>query len=414
MNERSDIVLVTVDCWRYDALARMDELRSSVVGYDRTDAICQSAATPGVFPSILASLYYPQAYTPSGRLRESVSTLPTVLSRHGYRTGAVVADNPFLDRFSEGFDFFWNGASGGETRFDRLLRLGLQRDTVPVTEVAERAREWFTDTDDPTFLFTHLMDPHEPYLPGLRRGFSEGVVNSYWTLRKFARDRQSLSKNEKQTIQNLYWHCIDYLDAHIHELFSFVPEDAIVVLMGDHGEEFDHGAYRHARLYDECVRVPFLSKNLAQGRIGEAPIRQIDLAPTILAELGIEAPATWLGEPMSGEPRHTHLLNHSPHRGESYAGVRTSDGKLVKTFAEGLENEPTTDFFDLRADPREETNRYEHADDERIRDLESDLDEFLAEEGIREGVQYGTEPNIGEREDNEETVEERLSALGYR
>lgn len=399
MNDHPDIVLVTVDCWRYDAIARMDELRTSVADYDRTEAICQSAAKPGVFPSILASLYYPRAYTPSGRLRDSVSTLPTILSRHGYRTGAVVADNPFLDRFSEEFDFFWNGISGGETRFDRLLHLGLQRDTVPVTEVAERAKEWFTNEDEPTFLFTHLMDPHEPYLLGLRRGLSEGVVNSYRTLQKFAQDRQSLSESEEETIRNLSWHCIDHLDAHIHELLSFIPEDAIVVFMGDHGEEFDHGAYRHARLYDECVRVPFLSKNLARERIEEAPIRQTDLAPTILAELGIATPAMWIGEPVSGESRHTYLLNHLPHRGESYVGVRTFDEKLVKTFSEGMENEPTTEFFDIQADPHEKNNMYnESADDKRVRDLESDLDEFLVKK--RSGKASSMVPNRTPEKEN--------------
>jgi arylsulfatase A-like enzyme len=341
--------------------------------------------------------------------------LPTILSQHGYRTGAVVADNPFLDRFSEGFDFFWNGASGGETRLGRLLRLGLQRYTVPVTEVAERAKEWFTNEDEPTFLFTHLMDPHEPYLPGLSRGLSEGVINSYRTLQKFHQDRQSLSESEKKTIRNLYWHCIDYLDAHIHELLSFIPEDAIVVLMGDHGEEFDHGAYRHARLYDECVRVPFLSKNLARKRIEEAPIRQIDLAPTILAELGIETPAMWIGDPVSGDSRRTYLLNHSPHRGESYVGMRTSDEKIVKTFSEGVENEPTTEFFDIQADKYEKNNLYNgSADDKRVRDLESDLDGFLSKKEIREGIQYGTEPDITNGERSEEIVEERLSALGYK
>lgn len=414
MNDRPDIALVTVDCWRYDALARMDELRSLTVDYDRTEAICQSAATPGVFPSILASLYYPQAYTPSGRLRDSVVTLPEVLSRHGYRTGAVIADNPFLDRFSECFGFFWNGGTGEETRFDRLVRLGLQRDTVPVTDVAERAKGWFVDGDRPTFLLAHLMDPHEPYLPGLRRGLSEGIVGSYRVLRKFARDRQSLSEHELRTVRSLYWHCIEYLDARIHELLSFVPDDAIVVLVGDHGEEFDHGAYRHARLYDECVRVPFLSRNLAQERVGEAPIRQLDLAPTILAELDVETPAAWLGEPVSGEPRRTRLLNHSPHRGESYAGVRTADEKLVETFPDGLGSESTTEFFDLRVDPDEETNRFGRVDDERIRDLQSDLSGFLSDEEIRRGVRYGTEPNTGGRECDGNAVEERLSALGYR
>jgi len=205
------------------------------------------------------------------------------------------------------------------------------------------------------------------------------------------------------------------LDVHIHELLSLIPEDAIVVIMSDHGEEFDHGAYRHARLYDECVRVPFLSRNLGGERMGTVPVRQIDLAPTILQTLEFEIPDVWSGKPVAGEARDTFLLNHSPHLGQSYAGIRTSEMKLIKTF-EGQRREATqTECYDLRNDPHEENNLHQAGqyEDDRGYDLNRRLNDFLSQDDIWSGLQYGTSADT-DQTDGTERVEERLSALGYK
>jgi arylsulfatase A-like enzyme len=39
-------------------------------------------------------------------VRSSVQTLPAILRDHGYWTGAVVTDNPLVDRFADAFDYF--------------------------------------------------------------------------------------------------------------------------------------------------------------------------------------------------------------------------------------------------------------------------------------------------------------------
>lgn len=174
------------------------------------------------------------------------------------------------------------------------------------------------------------MDPPEPYLLGLRRSLREGVGDSHRTLLKFAQDRRSLTEDEKRTIENLNWHCINYLDDHIGDLLSFLPDDAVVAMLGDHGEEFDHGAYRHARLYDECVRVSLLTRNV-NGITEDVAVRQLDLAPTLLDQLAIDLPDEWESRPVSAEPRPSLMLNHSPHLGASYVGRRTPDAKLINT-----------------------------------------------------------------------------------
>jgi arylsulfatase A-like enzyme len=258
------------------------------------------------------------------------------------------------------------------------------------------------------------MGPHEPYLSGLRRGFSEGVVDSYQARRKFARDRDSLTDDQKRTVENLYWHCIHYLDDHVADLLSFVPDDVVVAIMGDHGEEFDHGAYRYARLYDECVRVPLFTKNLA-GVTADIAVRQLDLAPSVLDELGIDAPDAWEGRPATGEPRPSFMLSHSPHLGASYVGKRTPEAKLIRTYEGSVDESTSAEFFDLGDDPHETENLYRVASRrEQVRTFERAVGEFVDRDGIREGLQYGTSLGREEEHGDEVGVEERLKALGYK
>jgi hypothetical protein len=105
---RRDVVLVTIDCWRHDAPARMPVLSELTADYERRDAICQAPATRGAFPALLASEYYPQAYTGFDAVSDDVRSLPKVLSEAGYATCGIVGSNPFLSTWSDDFDRFWN------------------------------------------------------------------------------------------------------------------------------------------------------------------------------------------------------------------------------------------------------------------------------------------------------------------
>src|SRR5207245_5056344 len=77
-----------------------------------------------------------------------------------------------------------------------------------------------------------------------------------------------------------------------------VERPTIVVVTADHGEEFhEHGgAYHGSSLYDEQVRVPlfFVVRGLAARRVGP-PVDLVDLAPTILGLLRVEAPGRMRG-----------------------------------------------------------------------------------------------------------------------
>ena len=185
MTAAPDVLFLTIDCWRSDAVRLMDDLRAMADDgwLDRSEAVCQSAATPGVFPAILGSTYYASAYGTDDALREDLPTLPALLADRGYETGAIVANNPFLERFRDEFETFWNGGSGTDdperviSYVRRQFRRRVQhRSTVPAPTVGRVAGDWWKSADGPRFLLMHLMDPHEPYYPGLKRYLGNGPL----------------------------------------------------------------------------------------------------------------------------------------------------------------------------------------------------------------------------------------------
>jgi len=86
-------------------------------------------------------------------------------------------------------------------------------------------------------------------------------------------------------------------------------EDALVVITADHGESLgEHGLYHHANsVREEVLHIPLVM--IAYGRPLKIPLparpfaSQVDIAPTILRELDIPQPSSWVGLPLE--------LNHN-------------------------------------------------------------------------------------------------------
>lgn len=411
----ADVVLITIDCWRHDALSRMEWLSNELAAFDRSEAICHAPATDGAFPALLASTYYPSAYCQNGMVGDDVVPLSSVLAESGYETAGFIGSNPFLGKWSPHFDAFWNDgmvavdASSNRSKYTlahtawNLLRM---RPRVTADEVATRARDWFEDASPPRFLWLHLMDLHGPYLPGFARGASFGTFNVYQSLIRFSRHEMDVSESVLDTVRSLYWACVETLDERLSAVLEFLPDDAVVVITADHGEELNHGYIGHARLYDECVRVPLLIKHPRQDIDGEF-VRQIDLAPTILDWLDIDAPSRWEGQAHERSTRPASLLNHA-YFGETdapnriYAGVRTREGKLIHTY-DSQGEQIGTEFYDLRTDSGERQPLTEHPKQPA---LQEELMAFLKREDIELGA-------TSRRTGLNEQATERLRELGY-
>jgi arylsulfatase A-like enzyme len=428
-----DILLVTVDAWRYDALGNMPSLRSAVPeDSTSTDAIVPSNATAWVSPSLLHSKYYCDVFT--GRrssshrfdIQTDIPSLPQQLGDAGYTTGAFVATNPNLRQYADHFDTYWDGHDGevGESRFahspikkwgSRAYRTVFLKKFTSATAVANRATEWYRCQESPRFFWIHLMEPHEPYYPGLRRGFEVGLTKTYRaSIANFLRsaDASEFTPTELTTLKHLYDRCIDRLDEQMAEVLGVVDADDILCITGDHGEEFHHGWIGHKQLYDEVVRVPLLTYNIEHAP--DRTARQVDIVPTLLDAAGIEYPSGVAGTPVHTEDDDpAYLLATNAEAGSAgviYVGLRTDDRKYIRTYDVSQASVIEVELYDLESDPSETENLATQADTTRFEQL---VDEFVDDHAVIESLRRIDHNLADEDPELDDDVQNRLADLGY-
>jgi arylsulfatase A-like enzyme len=332
--------------WRGDSvilisLGNVGAARSSLYGYPRKttprldawaksalvfdDAFTPASWTLPVGVSLFSSLY---PYTHGVNMRwthNSLSTrtvtLPELLRDAGYATAAFTGGLDYNPAFSHLRGFQTAPENPNFTRFSTTL---------------PQAEAWLKDhADGKFFLFVHGYDAHCPFAsdPPYAGSFSRGIEHSAGIdfehcLRGFrgsdgyvaqqrscanaehpgdcsdARGRESIRLTPRD---------IDYLGARYDD--SLLEEDALVggflesldpkllartlvVVVADHGEMFaKHGRFGRAGTlrgthYDDVLRVPLLMKLPGvPGRRIDGLAQTIDVMPTLLAALGLPAPA---------------------------------------------------------------------------------------------------------------------------
>jgi arylsulfatase A-like enzyme len=143
----------------------------------------------------------------------------------------------------------------------------------------------------------------------------------------------------------------------------------LVVLAADHGEEFfEHRGCNHGlTFYDEVLHIPLLLRHPAlvpPGTRVAQQVRMIDVAPTILAAVGVPTPAAFVGRSVlpltwgggSDRPALGGFLPNSEravvvrHHGIKY--VWSPSGRALRQTRPGDKEE----LYDLRADPGERHN----------------------------------------------------------
>ncbi len=312
-----DVVKITIDAFRADKLGPRAEGPSLTPNIDRfaKDAYvftyCRSQAS-WTSPSLgtLLTGQYPMVHfaTADRPLGTSQPTLAEILRDAGYDTRAVVA-NRLCHRSSglaRGFDdyLYWDQSElvrklgYYETYFyylenriyeKRNTRVGVKDNhTTVITDHLVRILR--KKRRRPLFLWTHYLDPHCPYSPP-----PEYVA---------AADRRLIDrfahgdKERADVLERMYDGEIRYVDDELARVFAVTPENALVVISSDHGEEFwEHDKYDHGKsLYEEAIRVPLVVRYPdAVGGVSDAAVGLVDLAPSILGYLGFDAPPSMQG-----------------------------------------------------------------------------------------------------------------------
>jgi arylsulfatase A-like enzyme len=415
-----NLLVVVIDTLRADhvgaygshggATPRIDELaaRSLVVEH----AWSQSSWTKPAIASLMTSLHERSHGVHQGfsdRLAAPLETLAELLAAAGYRTGAV-SENPHVNPafgFDQGFGFF-------EGRKDF-------RGSAVVS--AERALQWLADLPEhtPFFLYLHLVDPHGPYTPAanVREMVTEGLTAER-PLVEAGRINQlldgekavALAPGDVRFLEALYDGELRTTDAVVgavldHLELRNLSDKTIVLVTSDHGEEFmEHGSLKHGYwLYEESVRIPLILHvpGAEPRRSEETWVQLVDVAPTLLELLGIEAPSTFEGRSFApllrgSELGEQPLVFETRYRGVARRALRDGRHKLIIDDKTGAR-----ELYDLEADPTEQDDlALRHPDV--ARELES-----------RMQAAHRGSPGQGEQRDEglDPSIRAALEHLGY-
>lgn len=345
-----NILLVTIDTLRGDALSsyggqaetpNLDALASH--GARFTFAHAHAVVTLVSHTSILTGqLPYEHGMRDNSgyRVKDGTATLATRLKALGFSTGAFIGGFPLTKRFglTPGFDTYDDQMP--ELRGDVTFSMPERR----ADEVVTRAVAWIGRQPGKFFSWVHVFDPHSPYRPPA----------------EFA---------AKYSAQPYYGE-VAFVDQALQPLFerlSTLPRPTTVIVTADHGESLgEHGEATHGMFaYESTLHVPLIIARIsprqsrsARGVVVDAPVRHMDIVPTVLDILGAKADPSLAGSSLRGligsgsgpdRPSYFEAMTYNLVRGWApLRGVLAARDKYIDL--------PIPELYNLASDPRELRN----------------------------------------------------------
>jgi arylsulfatase A-like enzyme len=198
-------------------------------------------------------------------LAGEVSTLAELLAARDFDTRGYVSHIQLKPNY---------GLDRGFTAYDySVLDRGDPHQTSTGVELTDLAIAGLAAVRSPFLVWVHYFDPHFEYLAHQPWShFGDGDVERY--------DQE-----------------VALVDGEIGRLLGALDEqgladDTLVIVVGDHGEEFgEHGGHYHYTCHEEVVRIPLVIR--APGRDAASDgshAEQIDIVPTVLEALGVPVP----------------------------------------------------------------------------------------------------------------------------
>ncbi len=317
---------------------------------------------------------------PLNRLPEEVTLMAELFKEAGWSTFGIVT----------------NLNVGPEIGMDRGFdRFQLYRKD-DASKVEETVFSWAEEiaSSEPAFVYLHFMDPHVPY-----------QKRAPWYAKPDSPLGEPVARYDSE---------ISFLDEHLANIFGHFgwAEDAIVVIVSDHGEEFgDHGGSGHEfQLYSELNRVLMMVRIPGQDTPSfvEANVSLVDVLPTLLALSGVEVPGgldgmsllpllldrRWAAAAFHSRPVFSHRLKLSPAPQHLWSVIE-GNRKLIF----GPEG---TELYNLDTDWKEQDNRWPEHNAE-VEDLVRKLEAFRSR-----GFRVVEKVRVGGKE-----ISTLLQALGY-
>jgi arylsulfatase A-like enzyme len=470
---RPDIVLITVDALRADALScagnpqvetpHLDRLAADGVMFSQ--AISSFVGTTAAMPSLMTGRFpsfedvsewneatfngFCHLNSPgeAAGLTANVETLAEILGSQGYLC-AGFNTNPNLaprSRFNQGFDHYHGfGAYLAERNQNR--RHPLVGQYPPADVVVDTVLEWLAHAPpEPIFVWFHLMDPHSPYLPPapfdrlphrsytpatdlqINEALYKIVVAQYGPPpRSLQPALESLPGSPAESLEHLmalYEGEVRFADRELGRLFAGLRrldrwQHAMVIVTADHGEEFfEHGHAIHHLLepaLEELIRIPLLVRLPAAspgGRRVDSLVRMVDIAPTVLDYVdGAVAPRAMDGTSLRPLIEGRTMPELTAFISAIDFGVARGERWKYRLVKAPFETHlPGESLFDIQADPLE------------ARDVAAEHPQALAEmrrryqDFVSHLRQRGAPPSATPITPSEvdPEVQQRLEALGY-
>jgi N-acetylglucosamine-6-sulfatase len=331
---------------------------------------------------------------------------PQYLQKAGYQTGffgkwhmgeEAAADNP-----RPGFNH-WESFKGQGVYYNPTLNINGKQvnfhDSAYITDLlTEHALDWLKERDKskPFFLYLSHKAVHSPLSPakrhvGLYKAQKYPLPSTYY--QTISDDYKKLDWPEWVKQQRYSWHGVDYpyhthqsieelvqlycetlmgVDESIGAVMGYLKSEGLdkntlVIYMGDNGFSFgEHGLIDKRHFYEESAKVPFLAycpELFTGGQTVTKMVQNVDVAPTILAAAGLQAPVFMPGRSflpvLKGDSTqwrdkifYEYYWEYDFPMTPTVFGVRSNKFKYIRYY--GIWD--TNELYDLEADPAETIN----------------------------------------------------------
>jgi arylsulfatase A-like enzyme len=304
------LVLVTVDTLRADRVGAWGRPNGTTPALDAfaarstvfPETIAPRSQTWPTLASILTSRYpVTHGVRKNGQaLNEGIDTVAEVLAAKRYECAA----------------FLSNSGQAGWPGFDPI-RDERDRDRHLLSE----AKGWLrANADRRFFLWIHFFAPHRPFQPPAPYvdlydpDYDGWVDGSIEQMRDITSGRREATAADVHAMLARHDGEVRWFDRLFGELLGALDEmeltgSTVVALTADHGEEL-HARHRYfshsASIHDTVLHVPLcirLPGGEARGRVVPGITESIDVAPTLLALLGVDVPESWEGRRLDAAVR---------------------------------------------------------------------------------------------------------------